>query len=325
MNDAVPPSAELFSTPGNPVPDGAVTGLLNLRDGVYLRYARWPAADQASRGTVVLLHGRTECIEKYFETIADFRARGFDVVTFDWRGQGGSTRLLKDPRPGHVEHFNQYLDDLEAILVDVALPDCRPPYDIVAHSTGGLVALLAAPALSNRIRRMMLLSPLLRINNLPVRQVVLQRLTGFLSYVGFGRKVVPGLRHIPERRPFDKNLLTSDSVRYQRNGEIFDTYPQLSVGGPTNAWLFAACRAMQQVADPRHAAAVSIPTLLVAAGADPIVDPAAVERYGDRMRAGAFLTIAAARHELLQESNIHREQVLAAFDAFVGSSKEVEA
>lgn len=322
MSDAFPPSADLLSTPGNAVPDGAISGLLELPDGVRLRYARWAPVEQASRGTVILLHGRTECIEKYFETVSNFRERGFDVLTFDWRGQGGSTRLLNDPRRGHVEHFNQYLDDLEAILLNIVLPDCRPPYNIVAHSTGGLVALLAAPALKNRIRRMMLLSPLLQINNLPVKQIVLQRLTGFLSYIGFGRSIVPGLRNMPERRPFDKNLLTSDKVRYQRNAEIFDEHPQLGLGGPTNAWIFAACRAMQQVEEPGHAAAASIPTLFVGAGADPIVDPSAVERYGRRMRAGAFLTISAARHELLQESDIYREQVLAAFDAFIGGSEE---
>ena len=33
--------------------------------------------------------------------------------------------------------------------------------------------------------------------------------------------------------------------------------------------------------------------------------------------AGSLLTIDGARHELLQEADLYREQVLAAFDAFI--------
>ena len=39
------------------------------------------------RGTVVLSPGRTEPIEKYYEVIGNFLARGWCVLTHDWRGQ----------------------------------------------------------------------------------------------------------------------------------------------------------------------------------------------------------------------------------------------
>lgn len=302
-----------------------MSGLADVPDGVKLRYALWKAGRGETRGTVILLHGRTECIEKYFETVTDLRGRGFDVLTFDWRGQGASTRLLNDSRKGHVDHFNQYLDDLETILTQVALPDCRPPLNILGHSTGGLVALLAAPALANRIDRMMLLSPLLALNNLPVKQIHLQRVLAVLSYIGFGRSLAPGTHRFPERRPFEKNFLTTDAARYRRNGEIFSHHPELGIGGPTTAWLFAACWAMRQVGTAHHAQSINIPTILVAAGADPVVDSAAVERYGQRMRSGSFLTIPRALHELLQERDAYREQVLAAFDAFIESGEDALA
>jgi alpha-beta hydrolase superfamily lysophospholipase len=54
---------------------------------VTLRYARW-AARGAPQGTVCVFTGRSEAIEKYFETIADLLARGFAVAAMDWRGQG---------------------------------------------------------------------------------------------------------------------------------------------------------------------------------------------------------------------------------------------
>ena len=80
----------LVSIPANPVPDGAVSGMLKTRDGISLRFARWPAPP-GRKGTVCLFPGRAEFIEKYFETVRDLRARGFAVAALDWRGQGGSS------------------------------------------------------------------------------------------------------------------------------------------------------------------------------------------------------------------------------------------
>ncbi len=59
--------------------------------------------------------------------MTDLSERGFAVVTFDWRGQGGSHRLLKDRQRGYVRSFDDYSDDLDLILNQIALPDCPHP------------------------------------------------------------------------------------------------------------------------------------------------------------------------------------------------------
>ena len=58
-----------------------------------IRVAWWKAGD---KGTVLLLPGRTECIEKYGRAAGDLVARGFSVITIDWRGQGLADRALPD-------------------------------------------------------------------------------------------------------------------------------------------------------------------------------------------------------------------------------------
>ena len=117
---------KLVSIPANPVPDDVVAGSIKTPDGVALRFARW-APPAGRKGTVVVLQGRAEYIEKYFETVRDLRARGFAVATFDWRGQGLSDRALSDRHKGHVRNFSEYATDLEAIMEQVVLPDCPPP------------------------------------------------------------------------------------------------------------------------------------------------------------------------------------------------------
>jgi lysophospholipase len=109
VNAQVDPNGpKLTSIASNPVPEGARVGYFTTSDKVRLRYALWPKSKGAPKGTVCLVQGRTEYIEKYFETIEDFRQRGFAVATFDWRGQGGSDRLIGDKHLGYVDRFDDY-------------------------------------------------------------------------------------------------------------------------------------------------------------------------------------------------------------------------
>src|SRR5499426_1951201 len=99
------PAMDLISIPANPVPEDFISGMLKTPDGVSLRFARW-APPPGRKGTVCLFQGRSEFIEKYFETVRDLRARGFAVATLDWRGQGLSQRLVGDRYRGHVGSFS---------------------------------------------------------------------------------------------------------------------------------------------------------------------------------------------------------------------------
>ncbi|HEX5665677.1 MAG TPA: alpha/beta hydrolase, partial [Hyphomicrobium sp.] len=112
---------QLVSIARNPAPTGAITGLMIAEDGAGLRYARWPATRGPRRGTVVIAPGRGEFIEKYFEVVAELRRRGFAVAVMDWRGQGGSDRLLDHPRKGHVEDFAEYDRDLRQFMKEIVL------------------------------------------------------------------------------------------------------------------------------------------------------------------------------------------------------------
>jgi hypothetical protein len=80
----------LVNIPQNPVPALAEVGRMATRDGIGIRYALFPATGRPLKGTIVLLTGRNEFIEKYFETIGNLTANGFAVAAMDWRGQGGS-------------------------------------------------------------------------------------------------------------------------------------------------------------------------------------------------------------------------------------------
>lgn len=311
---------KLFSTTANPVPAGAVCGSVKTADGVMLRYARW-LPNTARRGTVCVFPGRTEKIEKYFETVEDLRARGFAVAVLDWRGQGGSQRLLRDPMKGHVPDFANHQLDLQAFVRDVMLPDCPPPYFALAHSMGAAVLLDTARIGRRWFDRMVLVAPMLEIALLRHPKAA-RRTASLLCAFGLAGVYAPGARgaHSTDR-PFEGNKLSSDPVRYERNRQISREHPELDVGAPTIGWVKAAFDLMDRLAEPATARAIRQPLLMIAAGADQVVSTPAIEHLGTRLIAGSHIVVPGARHELLQERDAYRGQLFAAFDAFIPGSR----
>ncbi len=302
------------------MPKGAVSGIVTTPDGKDLRFARWEASQKPSKGTVLILHGRSEFIERTYETVTDIRERGFDAISFDWRGQGGSSRLLENKRRGYVDDFNEYTIDLETIMNEVALPDCKAPYYILAHSTGSLISTLSAPKFSNSIKRMVLAAPFLGLGKQPISAPLVKMLAGTLCMFGLGEMYMAGGASSGVKQPFEGNIHSSDPERFERNKKFLKEFEDLTIGGPTAAWVYASCRTMEEVNDIDFCKKIKIPTLLISAGNDRIVSNKAIENFSRKLRSGKSLTIYGAQHELLQERDIFREQLLAAFDAFIPGS-----
>ncbi|MCA0031572.1 MULTISPECIES: alpha/beta hydrolase [unclassified Mesorhizobium] len=325
MTDILQDTSLFHETEGNPRPENAAGGFFTTRDRKKIRYGLFGAVARPVRGTVVLLPGRNECIEKYFETIRDLAARGLGVATLDWRGQGDSDRLIRDRQRGYVRSFRDYTADLEQFFEEIVLPDCRGPYYILAHSAGAVITLLAAPSMVNRVRRMVLIAPFLTLPDLPVSISTVRRVCSFFCALGLGRLYAAWGPRPRDTLPFEANKVTSDPQRYRRNTRIYEEYPQLALGGPTIRWLQAAAKASEAISDPDFMARIQVPLLIIAAGADQVVSTRAVEAYARNLRLGSILMIDGAKHEILQEADLYREQFLAAFDAFIPGSDDPTA
>lgn len=306
----------LVSIPSNPVPEDVVSGTIKAPDGVELRFARWaPPANR--KGTVCVFTGRSEQIEKYFETVRDLRDRGFAVAMFDWRGQGHSSRRLRDPRKGYVRNFADYEIDVETFVQQVVLPDCPPPFVALAHSMGGAVLLRLAHAGKRWFDRMVLSAPMIdlpgRSTSFPVRALLKS-----MRMLGRGGAYVPGgSDRLTGLSPFINNPLTSDPVRYARNAAILEEDPTLGLASPTVAWADTAFRAMNTFKGMNYPSEIRQPILMLAASNDTVVSTAAIEEFAYHLRAGSHLVIAGSKHEILQEQDRYRSQFWAAFDAFV--------
>ncbi|MGV8831433.1 MAG: alpha/beta hydrolase [Devosia sp.] len=318
MNTVDPNGPSLVNIASNPLPEGARVGYFKTSDNVQLRYAFWPKSEGKHRGTICLVQGRCEFIEKYFETIADFRKRGFSVATFDWRGQGGSERLIGNRSLGYVDKFEDYWTDLKSFHGHILLPECPPPYYLVGHSMGGLVSLLAGARDRLLFDRIFLSAPMVALDRQPLSMAGMGRLAEVLSFFGLGQ--MPVGRKTDKQASeasFPNNPLTGDMIRYLRMIDVIKARPELEVGAPTVRWVAAAMAAMAAAGSDGFPGSLRIPVLMLAAARDQVVSTNGIEQLGLRMRTGRHLVIAGARHELFMESDAIRGQVFAAFDAFI--------
>jgi lysophospholipase len=319
MNTIVDPEGpRLAVLPSNPAPEGVRAGYFTTPDKVRLRYATFPKTEGAAKGTICLVQGRTEYIEKYFETIADFQKRGFAVATFDWRGQGGSDRLIPNRRLGYVRDFNDYWVDLQSFHANILLPDCPAPYYLVGHSMGGLVSLIAATRDRMMFDRVFLSAPMVGLGNQPLSFGGMATIADALCLIGLGR--MPAGRavdELPSEKGFPGNPLTSDLRRYMFTVDTWRERPDLIVARPTYRWGAAAMHAMADASRDAFPAAIRVPVLMLAAARDEVVSTGWTEQLGLRMRTGRHMVVPAARHELFMESDAIRAQVFAAFDAFI--------
>ena len=314
-------AAELIGITRNPVPNGAIPGFFVAKDGLPIRYARWDTTAERRLGTICLFQGRTEFIEKYFETITDLRRRGFAVATMDWRGQGGSARLLKDPGKGHVENFAQHDEDVRKFMTEIVLPDCPPPFYCLAHSMGGHLVMRLAQTKVCWWDRIVLSAPMIRIAGGETGNSIRCAISEAATLFGLGDAFIPGGKPAAfDPGSFEGNRLTSDRMRYDRAQEILQAAPQLGIGSPTLGWVAAACSSISTINSAAFMDSVKVPILIIAAGNDRIVSTPAIERFASRLKNCTRIVVAGSRHEILQERDQLREQFWAAFDAYVPGS-----
>jgi lysophospholipase len=249
--------------------------------------------------------------------VTELRRRGFAVVAFDWRGQGRSGREIGNPRKGHVSDFSHYQRDLEAVRAEVLEPLMPKPHFGLAHSMGGAIALLGAREGWLPFERFVATTPMIDlclVRITPFRRSVVR----IMRWFGSGKSFVPGGGETPiSTKPFEGNRLTSDPKRYARNAALAVQMGDGAIGDPTIGWTDAAFRLIGRFREPRFPLEIRIPTLIIAAGADPVCATPAIERFAARLKAGHAIVIPGARHEIMMERDVIRAEFWAAFDAFI--------
>lgn len=268
-------------------------GWLTLADGRRLCVHDWPQAD--ARAGMLIVHGLGEHAGRYATLAAWLNARGYAVRSYDQRGHGRSPG-----RRGALSRPLELIDDLAGVYTDFAASLPAPPV-LLGHSMGGLVALRAV--LDRRVApaRLVLSSPALRAWTPAWEQALATRLA----------RVVPNL---PLRSALPFGALSHEA-------SVVDAYRH----DPLRSGWITPRLARFIFESGRHcidaAAALPVPTLLLVAGADRLVDARGSLAFAAAARPSGRLTVHVYEdlfHELFNEAEPGRGRVLAQLEAWLG-------
>ena len=270
------------------------------------------------RGVCALFDGQTEFLEKYGEVAGELACRGFAVAALDWRGQGGSSRVLPDPLKAHVSDFAEYDMDFDAFYGQVLAPLGEGPRIALAHSMGGHILLRALHAAPDSFAAAVLSAPMLEADTRGYPAWLAKLVCRTQNLGGASSEWVWGMRERdPLKMSFEDNLVTSDRGRFARMQHALAAHPEIRLAGPTWGWLEAAYKSMALLASPGYAEKITTPVLIVTAGRDRIVKTSATRAFFDRLPNAVYLEIADAEHEILMENDTIRARFWSAFDGFV--------
>lgn len=259
--------------------------LLTMGDGQQLFVRDWPHA--RAQDAVLIVHGLGEHSGRYQRLAQWFHMRGFAVRSYDQRGHGKTPGMR-----GALRHSDDLLEDLATVYNDYASGLPRPPL-LLGHSMGGLVA--ARCVMDQRIQppAMALSSPAFR----SWESVWLRRLAAVLS------RLTPSLP-LPNGLPFDKLSHDPQLEPAYRGDPLRHSWvtPRLA------DFIFRAGET-----SIRDASQLGVPTLLLVAGADKLVDPSGSRDFAAAAWATNRLTTRyfdSLYHELFNEAEPSRGQVL---------------
>jgi len=310
-------NAPLMGVPGAYPPPGGKGDWFRGAGGMRLRAGLWTpshlSADKV-RGTVVLSPGRTEPIEKYYEVIGNFLARGWCVLTHDWRGQGLSARLLPDRLKGHARAVEEFLDDYNRLL-NTYEAQCPKPWIMVGHSMGACLNLLTLEGGEERFAGAVLSSPMLRIKTGKRSMWSVKLVVRWNIRHGQAGDYILGDPDDPFDHNFAEDALTSDASRYEMWRQQLFACPHLAIGGPTYGWLAFALDAGERALKPKALKAVRVPVAIVQADADDVVWKQTTRWAAKRLPRGRYVEVAGAKHEVIMEADDMRAVFLAEFDA----------
>jgi len=233
-----------------------------IEDGTQLFYRAW-IPREPTRKALVIFHRGHEHSGRLEDVVRDLRLPDIAIFAWDARGHGRS-----DGQRGYAPSFGCLAKDADEFVRHISETHCQRLEDIVVlgHSVGAVAVAAWVHDYAPPIRGMVLVTPALRVK----------------LYVPFARTWLRMIQSLVRRRTMfvssyvKGHMLTHDAEQARR----YNADPLTSRAIAVNVLLGLHDTATRLMAD---AGAIQTPALVLAGGADWVVDLSAERKFFDRL------------------------------------------
>lgn len=261
---------------------------------------------------LIILPGRTEAAEKYAELVYDINqselGKNLNYFILDHRGQGSSDRMASKLDMGHVDHFENYVSDLETFLALVVKPsNCQKKF-LFAHSMGAGIGLTFSVSNPMYFDAMAISSPMLKIQTKPYPYLVAKTIVTSMKAIGRGDEFAIGQSGYDANEDFVGNKFTTSKERFDMSMNIFKVFPKTQLGGVSNQWIFEIMNGTRKIRNSYNK--LIAPIRLYRAGIELYSEPKEMHKMCAEAVQCEELVLETAKHEVYNDSDLNRDQVM---------------
>lgn len=279
-----------------------------------------------AKRAILMLHGYTESAEKLRELAFYLLQAGFSVFSYDHRGHGRSLRHVPDESVTHVDRFSDYVDDAEAVLDQLVLPQLKgAELCLFGHSMGGAVSGHLLQRRHDQFARAVLSSPMVAPSTGNIPYPVGKALSRGMCLARKGRqRAFVGNDFDPAREVFETSCTTSRArYEYYRDKRLAHRYLQNC--SPTYRWVLESMTQSSGMMDAGKNAAVRLPVLLFQAALDDVVLLPPQDAYIRQLPQGRLIRVEGAKHEIYNATDDVMEPYVRQMLVFLTGGKDEDA
>lgn len=274
-------------------------GTMERRPGETLVYEHYRADEE--RAVLVLVHGFSESIRKYRESVYYFLQEGYSVWLLQQRSHGASFRPVpEDPSLIEIADFHDLVEDLHYFVHEIVMPDNaagRPLY-LFGHSMGGGVSACYLETYPEDFAKAILSSPMLDLDSGGTPVWVLVLYARRMHLFGRGTKYLPGAQPFSDQPDF-KDSCTNSRERYDWYFRIILQHRDMQTSATSLDTAYSFLKLTRFARRQENVDRIRAKVCMIQAGKDGLVPPAGqnefMEKLGDR---GKKIVIPEAKHEI---------------------------
>lgn len=256
-----------------------------------------------AEGNIVILHGFSECIEKYTELIYYLTKEKYNVFIMEHRGHGRSGNLGKsDKTQINVEDFNFYVNDVRTFIDKIIDIKYKEDLYLFTHSMGGAIGAMFIEKYPNYFKKAILSSPMfnIAIGNIPI--FIAKIIVKLALLLGKGDNFIFG--NMPYESIYDFNIAsTSNEWRYSYCHKEILNNEELQRGGGSFKWLYESLSAITYIFKDENIKNINIPVLICEAGKDELVGKKISKKFKKKCNTCEVIIFEKAQHEIYSEND----------------------